>query len=283
MPMAIIALSLTLLVSCNSLSSGTETKNDKTIIGEIAFIGVEESGFKYESRIDTGATTTSINAFEIKIKGEEKDKEKNINKLISFKTRNRTGQVATINTRIENVIIVANSQGREARYVVDLNLEWKGKSRKIRVNLRDRRNMTYKLLIGRNWLEGHYLVDVSKKEHGEEKSIENSRTTEVKIQQYDASLNAIYWDKKYSVLYPSKFKLVELDGKKMYRVHFPGQSSPIDLEPSPNSKPTDAIAFGVLTFNGQQVKTELKLMKHEKGIDLHIGEELKKLTSGDSK
>ncbi len=39
---------------------------------------------------------------------------------------------------------------------------WNGKNKSIPVNLRDRSELEYKLLIGRNWLEGDYLVDVTK-------------------------------------------------------------------------------------------------------------------------
>ena len=46
-----------------------------------------------------------------------------------------------------------------------MDLIWNGKSHAIPVNLRDRKKLEYKLLIGRNWLDGKYLVDVSKKDN----------------------------------------------------------------------------------------------------------------------
>ena len=280
---AIIVTLLFTFVSCSPFSPEKETKAGKVIIGETAFITIEEAGLIYDSRIDTGATTTSLNAYDIKIHGEDKDKQNNINKLVTFKTRNRTGKVAQITTRIVNVVIVANSQGREARYVVDLTLKWKGKSRKVRVNLRDRRNMTYKLLIGRNWLNGHYLVDVSKKEHGEEKAAKKIITKPAQLKQYNKDLSAAYWDKSTSALYPTKFSLMELDGKKMFRLFFPGQTTPVDLPPSPNSKKSTPVAYAIITINGKQIKTEVQLMKNKKGVDLQIGTELKKLTSEGTK
>ena len=38
-----------------------------------------------------------------------------------------------------------------------------GQEFQVDVNLKDRSKMGHKLLIGRNWLQGHYMVDVSKK------------------------------------------------------------------------------------------------------------------------
>jgi hypothetical protein len=280
-----IIATLVLLPSCSHFSKEAEAKTGKKIIGETAFITVSEAGLTYDSRIDTGATTTSINAFDIKIKGEDKEKQQNINKLVTFKTRNRSGKVAVISTRVVNVVIVSNSQGREFRYVVDLTLNWQGSSRKVRVNLRDRQEMTYKLLIGRNWLEGKYLVDVSKKEHGQE-SVNKAtqiKTVPIKLQNYQNDLSASLWDKSTSAIYPSSFSTVEIDGQKVFRLRFLGQGKPVDLEVSKYSKKSIPVALAILTINGKQVKHPVQIMQHKKGVDLHIGTDLNTLTSKEQK
>ncbi|EDM28551.1 hypothetical protein LNTAR_11561 [Lentisphaera araneosa HTCC2155] len=281
----LVAVAFTLLPSCSQFSKEKEAPVGKAIIGQTAFITVKEAGLAFDSRIDTGATTTSINAFDIKIKGKDKEKQNNINKLVTFKTRNRSGEVAVISTRIVNVVIVTNSQGREFRYVVDLTLSWQGQSQKIRVNLRDREEMTYKLLIGRNWLSGKYLVDVSKKEHGKEgdKKAEQKKTFPVKLQNYQNDLSGSFWDKPTSAIYPSSFTSVEVDGKKMFRLKFPGQSKPLDLVPAKASKKSIPVALAVLTINKKQVRHPVQIMKHKMGVDLHIGTELKELTFKDDK
>lgn len=277
----LIATAFTLFPSCSQFSKEPEVPVGKKIIGETAFITVEEAGIAFDSRIDTGATTTSINAFDIKIKGEDKEKQNNINKLVTFKTRNRSGKVAVISTRIVNVVIVTNSQGREFRYVVDLTLNWQGESRKIRVNLRDRQEMTYKLLIGRNWLRGKYLVDVSKKEHGKESSntAPHVETLPVILHNYNNKLSASYWDKSTSAIYPSTYTIIEADGKKLFRLRFPGQKEAIDLPPSKQSKKSTPVALAILTINGKRVRHPVQIMKNHKGVDLHIGTELNAITS----
>lgn len=68
----------------------------------------------------------------------------------------------TIKTYVYGTSYIRNAQGDETRYTVMLNLGQKGSEHLVRVNLRDRTKMGYKLLIGRNWLQGRYLVDVTK-------------------------------------------------------------------------------------------------------------------------
>ncbi|WDE95828.1 RimK/LysX family protein [Lentisphaera profundi] len=280
-----LTVALTLLSSCTHFSEEAEVKAGKTIVGETAFIAVDETGLVFDSRIDTGATTTSINAFDIHIKGKSKKKQDNINKLITFKTRNKSGETAVVSTRIVNVVMVSNSQGTEARYVVNLTLHWKGSKRKVRVNLRDRQKMTYKLLIGRNWLNGKYLVDVSLKEHGKEssKATPQKKTFPVKLHDYKNKLGASFWDKASSAIYPDSFSLIEADGKKMFRLKFPGQEKSVVLEPAKSSKKSIPVALAILTINGTRVKYPVQLMKQKKGVDLFIGTDLKEKTYGDNK
>lgn len=155
-----------LLIGRNWLKKGhyLVDVSDKNIIGPIAKINIEKAGFAYKARIDTGAVETSLNAFDLEVHDGVKDKMvKNIGKWISFTTENEKGQQKRITSRIIETSLIRNAQGSEVRYMVQLKLGEKGKEYKVKVNLKDRRHMTYKLLIGRNWLQGHYIVDVSKK------------------------------------------------------------------------------------------------------------------------
>lgn len=144
------------LVSCDSLST-------KKKIGETAYINVDNIGIDYLTRIDTGAKITSIHAINVKVKDEKKDKKDNIGKMVTFDTINHAKVKKSHTTKIIDVAKVSNSQGTEYRYEVEMNLSWKGVAKKVKVNLRDRSKMTYKLLIGRNWLMDDYIVDVNMK------------------------------------------------------------------------------------------------------------------------
>lgn len=65
-----------------------------------------------------------------------------------------------ISSKIEDERFVKNAESREKRYYVFLTISYKNISKKILVNLNNRSNSTYKILLGRNWLSGRYLVDV---------------------------------------------------------------------------------------------------------------------------
>ncbi len=86
--------------------------------------------------------------------------EANVGKMLSFMTENEQGVSHKVKARIVETSLIRNAQGSEVRYMVELNIGEPGSEYKVKVNLRDRSKMSYKLLIGRNWLQGHYLVDV---------------------------------------------------------------------------------------------------------------------------
>lgn len=136
----------------------------KKIIGETAKISVRQANINYLARIDTGARITSIHATDLMVSNAAEEKKDNIGKEISFTTENENHQQARITTIIKEVAKVRNAQGVEYRYVVDLKLHWRGINKQARVNLRNRSAMSYKLLIGRNWLSQDFIVDVDKSE-----------------------------------------------------------------------------------------------------------------------
>lgn len=146
--------------------------NGKYIVGPIETIYVKDLNMDFKARIDTGANTTSINAYDLHVidgnnnpTDTKKSWHKNLGKMISFKTANAQGQEETHTGKIIKISKIRNAQGVERRYAVVMDLIWNGKSHAIPVNLRDRKKLEYKLLIGRNWLDGRYLVDVSKNDN----------------------------------------------------------------------------------------------------------------------
>jgi len=149
---------------CMLLVSSTCWAGDKAIIGSSELMSVEQTGLTYEARIDTGAVNTSLHAVDLEIEGgSEKKMKDNVGKTLFFTTENEKGEQKRLKAKIVKTSTVSNSQGRETRYMVDLNVGFQDKERRVRVNLRDRSHMDYKLLIGRNWLKGKYIVDVSEK------------------------------------------------------------------------------------------------------------------------
>lgn len=137
-------------------------QHTKPIISDSAVFLVN-GDIELDARIDSGATRSSINAHNISVKDANKKMKKNIGKMVRFDIVNSAGKKFPMHSKIIDVKTVKTPQGREHRYLVEIELTWNGKKTKLAVNLRDRSNLEYKLLIGRDWLNDNALVDVAPK------------------------------------------------------------------------------------------------------------------------
>jgi hypothetical protein len=146
------------LIACQSWAEA-----EKKIIGETAWIEVGGLDSPLLARIDTGARICSIHAIDVQVEDPAANLKDNVGREVRFTVENRAGRRQEMRARIAKVSTVKNSQGIEERYVIMLPLSWQGISKVVEVNLRDRSRMSYKLLIGRNWLSHDFVVDVDKK------------------------------------------------------------------------------------------------------------------------
>lgn len=135
--------------------------NPKDTIGEIAYYTIEND-IQFLARVDTGATSTSINAINISVKDASQNMSENVGKSISFDIVNKEEKSKRITTNINKVIEVNNAIGSEIRYQVSMMIEWKGKKQLLDFNLKDRSKLTYKLLIGRDWIGDNAIVNTVK-------------------------------------------------------------------------------------------------------------------------
>lgn len=133
----------------------------QAIIGETAWIGLGGVPYRYLARIDTGAELSSLHAIALHVEGDTGRASENVGKEISFVTVSRAGLAREMRGVIVGVSAVQSPQGIELRYVIELTLSWGGIIKRVKVNLRDRTAMRYKLLVGRNWLSGSVVVDVA--------------------------------------------------------------------------------------------------------------------------
>lgn len=138
----------------------TDKLNGKLIVGELEKFFLVGPNFVYDARIDSGATTSSIDArnikrferngenwvrFDVPIPGDEEN----------FKTLER--QI------VRNVrIIQANEEDYDRRPVVELQFAMGDHQQKAEFTLTERAHMTHPILIGRNILRDVMLIDVGK-------------------------------------------------------------------------------------------------------------------------
>lgn len=137
---------------------------EKAVLGATAEFMEMESGFVYTARVDTGATTCSIHATQVEVDGGKKSMLKNIGKEISFELESPDGKKKQrVTTTIADTVRVktSNDDKIERRYKVWLTLKQGDIKRRVHVTLNDRSHMEYPLLIGRNYLCGQFVVDVS--------------------------------------------------------------------------------------------------------------------------
>tara|TARA_B110000114_G_C14921381_1_gene328621 strand:- start:22 stop:468 length:447 start_codon:yes stop_codon:yes gene_type:complete len=136
----------------------TAGKMHLPIVGAVEWTKVEPSNLVLESRIDTDADTTSIHAEDIQLI--EKDGRRYVQfVLLDPSDGARHPQELRLRRR---VIIKQNNGPDDRRYVVRMWLTLGTSRARVDVNLSDRTDFEYPLLIGRNFLTDSLIVDVSR-------------------------------------------------------------------------------------------------------------------------
>ena len=113
------------------------------------------AGIRLEAKLDTGADTSSLDATDIRLfrRGE--------NRIVKFKVRDpETGEELRLERNFVRSSRIRRHFGDyQLRRVVELEICLGTNRRKIEVNLIDRSNFSYPMLLGRNALAGIALVD----------------------------------------------------------------------------------------------------------------------------
>lgn len=123
------------------------------------YVYVPSSKVTLKARIDTGAKTSSIHAVDVK------EFERDGKRWVKFKLV--SGKKSFIEKALPVFRTVRIKQDADLdsqrRYVVKMRINLGTISQLVEVTLNDRSNLLYPVLIGRNYLNGVAIVDVSKK------------------------------------------------------------------------------------------------------------------------
>ena len=126
------------------------------IIGEVEPIYFLPMKTPFLARIDTGATTSSIDCDDVEYF--ERDGEK----WVSFKLKNRkTGEEYVFEKKVERSFKVKRMGEDERRRAVKMDVKLGKEVFSAVFSIADRRQFDYQGLIGRNILTGRYIVDTS--------------------------------------------------------------------------------------------------------------------------
>ncbi|MCX2801909.1 RimK/LysX family protein [Microbulbifer thermotolerans] len=135
---------------------------DKLVLGTVETVSIEPGGLSLDSVIDTGSSTSALNARDL-TPFERDGKEWVRFKLIPSDSAEGDAPV-TIELPVKRYMRVARP-GFESqrRPVVEMNLTIGDVTHMVEVNLTDRGNSDFLLLIGRNFLKDAAVVDVSRR------------------------------------------------------------------------------------------------------------------------
>lgn len=135
---------------------------NKITIGRIEKIDLPKlSLFNLDAKVDTGAYTSSLHCHDIK----QFEKEgKDWVKFYVLDPNHPEYEETIFESPVHKVKRVRSSNGQiEERVIIKQKTHFSRFKRTIELSLTNRSEMKYPVLIGRKFLKGHFIVDVSKK------------------------------------------------------------------------------------------------------------------------
>lgn len=128
-------------------------------IGQVEYVDILPTGMRQKARIDTGAETTSIDARAVT------PYERDGKPWVKFSVVDRnTNQPTEFKLPVERTVLIKrHGADNVRRRVVSMQLAIGDLRDRVEVTLADREKFEYPVLIGRNFLEGRAVVDVSRK------------------------------------------------------------------------------------------------------------------------
>lgn len=144
--------------SCPIIEPGLTTPDGKLILGESEWVYIEEANGAFQSRVDTGAATSSISATDI-IVFEREGK-----RWVKFKMPLENGKSLEIEAPFVRYVKIkqASANDTDRRPVVRLTMQLGSLTEKAEFSLKDRSEMDFSLLLGREFIKDVAVVDVAR-------------------------------------------------------------------------------------------------------------------------
>lgn len=157
------------LAPASAVPKAPERKDGRVILGYVEYIQIYPENLKIPARLDSGATTSSLNA--IDLVHFERDGEN----WVRFKTYDPAKQdYIEFERKVVRTARIRRHEGEatQTRPVVRLEISLAGIRQEKEFTLIDRSNFDYQALIGRNVLSDVVLVDSAEKFLGGEPAAE---------------------------------------------------------------------------------------------------------------
>jgi hypothetical protein len=134
-----------------AVPSPSRSDSQKVMIGEVEDVMLVPWAITLPARIDTGATISSLDARDLSVR----------NNIADFMLGKRYGGLR-LRLPVVDWVQVRSSAGVEKRPVVKIGVCLGPKLVRTLATLSDRSQMTYPFLVGRNVLNGSFMVDTSR-------------------------------------------------------------------------------------------------------------------------
>lgn len=153
--MKLIQVFISVLLGSLFVTTGFAARPE--IIGWLEHVSVHPQQLLMTAKIDTGADNSSVHAEDIEIT------EKNGRQMVTFTLLNKQGESRQLEKPLLRYVLIKR-KGAEPlqRPVVEIDLCLSNTIRTVEVNLSNRENFKYHMLIGRSYLKQGYLVDSSR-------------------------------------------------------------------------------------------------------------------------
>lgn len=148
-------------IEVTKASKPAAVQKSKIVVGEVEWVYLHELGQSFKTRVDSGATTSSISASNIQ--PFERDGKNWVKFTVGHRDTKKTEVIETPIVRKVRIKQASVSES-QTRLVVSLNINLGEKlKQKAEFTLADRSDMVYPILLGREFLQDVTLIDVGKK------------------------------------------------------------------------------------------------------------------------
>ena len=146
------------IIFSTSLFTTPSPIQDRKVVGRLEIVKIYPGNLKLRARLDTGAKNSSLDAQNIT------EFERGGVRWIRFDVTNHKGKSVTLERRVYREVKIKRKHGNpRKRLVIKLGICLGKIFREVEVNLVDRSEFNYPMLIGRSFMENHLVVDPSVK------------------------------------------------------------------------------------------------------------------------
>jgi hypothetical protein len=151
------ALALAFAIPAGAAADEEETRGEPVVLGFVENVNVGNLGLDMKGKLDTGADTSSVHAYNVKVyKRGERDN------WVRFRLIGKDGRTIRYDQNVIRFVhIKTKTGGLIRRPVIHLPLCVGGVKARAEINLADRGDFDYDILVGREFMANRILVDSS--------------------------------------------------------------------------------------------------------------------------